>query len=191
MNLSRGHKEQEEDNSSEEIEDENASKISKNNQDIKWRNQEGEPGLEVISNPKEMEKQIVSDTFLIEPTDDGDNASDTVQVTTILSEGEAFQEAKRANSNYYHIKYEKQRKTAHQNENVDTIEPREPQGVKKAESSPNKDESSREDNMRVCNVYSCINLQCKIGHMCKADQQGKSHCVCQDPMTCPPKKLLD
>lgn len=89
-----------------------------------------------------MEKKTVSEAFLIEPTDDGDNASDTAQVTTISSKGEAFQEAKRANSNYYHIKYEKQRKTAHDNENVDTTEPRESQGVKKAESLPNEDESS-------------------------------------------------
>lgn len=38
---------------------------------------------------------------------------------------------------------------------------------------------------------SCMNFQCKRGHICKADQQGKPHCVCQDSVTCPPTKLLD
>lgn len=38
---------------------------------------------------------------------------------------------------------------------------------------------------------SCMNFQCKRGHTCEADQQGKPHCVCQDPETCPPAKVLD
>uniref|UniRef100_A0A2K6TSL1 SPARC like 1 n=1 Tax=Saimiri boliviensis boliviensis TaxID=39432 RepID=A0A2K6TSL1_SAIBB len=45
--------------------------------------------------------------------------------------------------------------------------------------------------MRVHGVDSCMSFQCKRGHICKADQQGKPHCVCQDPVTCPPTKLLD
>lgn len=38
---------------------------------------------------------------------------------------------------------------------------------------------------------SCTNFQCKRGHICKTDPQGKPHCVCQDPETCPPAKILD
>uniref|UniRef100_G1P9Q9 SPARC n=1 Tax=Myotis lucifugus TaxID=59463 RepID=G1P9Q9_MYOLU len=187
-----GHQEQEEDNSNEEMEEETASKIKKHNQDTEWQSQEGKAGLEVISNPEEKEKKTVSEALLAEPAagggDDGPrhSASDDYFLPS-----EAFQEAERATSDSYHIKYEEQRERAPENENEDASEPGESQGAKKAESSLNEDESSTEGNFRVYDVDSCMNFQCKRGHMCKADQQGKPHCVCQDPMTCPPTKLLD
>lgn len=171
----QGHQEQEDDNSNEE---ETASKIEKHNQDTEWQSQERKPGLEVINNPEEMDKKTVSEALLMDPTDDGDDgprhgASDFIP-------SEARQEGEKATSNHHHIKYEEHRETAHENVNA-----------KKAESSPNEDESSSDVNMRVYSVDSCMNFQCKRGHMCKADQQGTPHCVCQDPVTCPPTKLLD
>ncbi|KAM5282643.1 SPARC-like protein 1 isoform 1-T1 [Hipposideros larvatus] len=174
----QGHQEQEDDNSNEELEEEMASKIEKHNQDTQWQSQEGKPGLEVINNPEEMDKKTISEALLMDPTDDGDDgprhgASDFIP-------SEAFQEDEKATSNYHHIKYEEQRERAHKNVNA-----------KKAENSPNEDESSSDVTMRVYGVDSCMNFQCKRGHMCKADQQGNPHCVCQDPVTCPPTKLLD
>lgn len=174
----QGHQEQEDDNSNEEMEEEMASKIEKHNQDTQWQSQEGKPGLEVINNPEEMDKKTISEALLMDPTDDGDDgprhgASDFIP-------SEAFQEDEKATSNYHHIKYEEQRERAHKNVNA-----------KKAENSPNEDESSSDVTMRVYGVDSCMNFQCKRGHMCKADQQGNPHCVCQDPVTCPPTKLLD
>lgn len=174
----QGHQEQEDDNSNEELEEEMASKIEKHNQDTQWQSQEGKPGLEVINNPEEMDKKTISEALLMDPTDDGDDgprhgASDFIP-------SEAFQEDEKATSNYHHIKYEEQREKAHKNVNA-----------KKAENSPNEDESSSDVTMRVYGVDSCMNFQCKRGHMCKADQQGNPHCVCQDPVTCPPTKLLD
>ncbi|XP_006760112.1 PREDICTED: SPARC-like protein 1 isoform X1 [Myotis davidii] len=187
-----GPQEQEEDNSSEEMEEGTASEIKKHNQDPEWQSQEGKAGLEVIRDPEEMEKKTVSEALLAEPAagggDDGprDSASDDYFLPR-----EAFQEAERAASDSYHIKYEEQRERARENENEDASEPGESQGAKKAESSLNEDESSTEGNIRVYDVDACMNFQCKRGHMCKADQQGKPHCVCQDPMTCPPTKPLD
>ncbi|XP_054447735.1 SPARC-like protein 1 isoform X2 [Pteronotus mesoamericanus] len=173
------HQEQEEDNSNEETEEETVSKI-KYNQDSEWQGQEEKVGLEVISNPEEREKKTVSEALLLEPTDGGDDGPRHSTSDDDLTPGEAFQVDERATSNYYHIKHEEQRERAQESENA-----------KKAESSLNEDESSSEGNMNVYNVDSCMNFQCKRGHMCKADQQGKPHCVCQDPMTCPPTKLLD
>lgn len=174
----QGHQEQEDDNSNEEMEEEIASKIEKHNQDTEWQSQEGKPGLEIINNPEEMDKKTVSEALLMDPTDDGDEgprhgASD-------FTPSEAFQEDEKATSNYHHIKYEEERERAHKNVNAKT-----------AKNSPNEDESSSDVTMRVYGVDSCMNFQCKRGHMCKADQQGKPHCVCQDPVTCPPTKLLD
>ncbi|XP_036902041.1 SPARC-like protein 1 isoform X2 [Sturnira hondurensis] len=174
------HQEQEQDNSNEEMEEEAISKINKHNQDTEWQSQEGKVGLEVISNTEEMEKKTVSEGLLIEPAADGDDGPRHSVSEDYFIPREAFQEVERATSNYYHIKHEEQSKRAHENENA-----------KKAESSMNEDESSNEGNMRVDNVDSCVNFQCKRGHMCQTDQQGKPHCVCQDPETCPPPKLLD
>lgn len=187
-----GHQEQEEDNSNEEMEEETASKLHKHNQDTEWQSQEGKAGLEVISNPEEMEKKTVSEALLVEPTaDGGDDGPRHSARDDYFIPSEAFQEAERATSSNYHIKYEEQRERARENENVDASEPGESQEAKKAESSLNEDESSTEGNIRVYDADACMNFQCKRGHMCKADQQGKPHCVCQDPMTCPPTKLLD
>lgn len=187
----QGHQEQEEDDSSEEMEGEPASKINKHNQDTEWQSQEGKADLEATSNPEEMEQKTVSEALPAGPTDDGDDGPRHSASDDDFIPSKAFQDAERATSNYYHIKYEEQRERVHDNENVDTSETGESQEAKKAEGSPNEEESSSEGNMRVYHVDSCMNFQCKRGHMCKADQQGKPHCVCQDPMTCPPTKLLD
>ncbi|XP_017509990.2 SPARC-like protein 1 isoform X3 [Manis javanica] len=206
----QSNQEQEGDNSNAEMEEETASKISKHNQDTEWQNQKGKPDLEVIRNHKEMVKKAISEALLVEPTDDGDimpghdmagddgdddprhNASDADYFST----GEAFREAERAQTISYHLKYEEERERTRQNENAEATEHGDYQGAKKAESSLNEDESSSEGNMKVHSTGehgqdSCLHFQCKRGHMCKADQQGKPHCVCQDPVTCPPTKLLD
>lgn len=187
----QGHQEQEEDDSNEEMEGEPASKINKHNQDTEWQSQEGKSGLDATSNPEEMGKRTVSEALPAGPTDDGDDGPRHSASDDDFIPSEAFQDAERATSNYYHIKYEEQKERAHDNENVDTSETGESQEATKAESSPNEEESSSEGNVRVYHFDSCMNFQCKRGHMCKADQQGKPHCVCQDPMTCPPTKLLD
>ncbi|XP_016016545.2 SPARC-like protein 1 [Rousettus aegyptiacus] len=176
----QGHQEQEEDNSNEEMEESTEAEINKHNQDTEWQNQQGKPGLEIISNPEEMDKKTVSETSLVGPTDGGDDGSRLRASDDYLTQSEAFQEGERAASNYYFIKYKKQREKTHENENA-----------KKAESSLNEDESSSEGNMGLYSVDSCMNYECKRGHMCKADQQGNPRCVCQDPVTCPPTKLLD
>ncbi|XP_045676278.1 SPARC-like protein 1 [Phyllostomus hastatus] len=189
--LEQVHQEQEQGNSNEDMEEETISKINKHNQDTEWQSQEGKVGLEVISNTEEMEKKTVSESLFIEPTDDGDDGPRHSASEDYFIPSKAFQEAERATSNYHHFKHEEQRERARENENVGTSEYGDSQGAKKAESSLNEDESSSEGSMRVYNVDSCMNFQCKRGHMCQADQQGKPHCVCQDPATCPPSKLLD
>ncbi|XP_072611076.1 SPARC-like protein 1 isoform X8 [Vulpes vulpes] len=201
----QGNQEQEEDSSNAEMEDETASKINKHNQDAEWQSQEEKP--EVISNHEEIDKKTVSEALLVKPTEDGNimprnhganddgddeprhDASDDYEFIP----SEAFIEAERSQSISYHLKYEeeRERERARENGNVDASEPGEYQGAKKAESSLNEDESSYENNRMVHDVDSCMNFQCKRGHICKADQQGKPHCVCQDSVTCPPTKLLD
>ncbi|XP_060003526.1 SPARC-like protein 1 [Lagenorhynchus albirostris] len=199
----QGGQEQEEENSNAEMEEETASKISKPNQDKEWQSREAQPGLEVISNHEEMDKKTLSEPLLVEPTDgnimpgnhgtddDGDDGPRHNASEEYFNPSEAFLENERAQSNYYHINYEEQREKARENENVDTSEPVENRGAKKAESSLNEDDRSTEGNTRVHSVDSCMSFQCKRGHVCKADQQGKPHCACQDPVTCPPTKLLD
>ncbi|XP_076999008.1 SPARC-like protein 1 isoform X2 [Tamandua tetradactyla] len=199
----QGDEEQEEDNSKAEMEEENTTKINKHIQDTEWQSQEGKPGLEVISNDKGMDKKTVSEAMLVEPTGDDNNmprnhgaeddngrpkhsANDDYFVPS-----QAFLENERAQSNYYHIKYEEEREKTHEKESVETSAPGENQGPKKTESSPNEDESFSEGNMRVPAVDSCRSFQCKRGHVCEADQKGKPHCVCQNPVTCPPTKFLD
>ncbi|XP_064141650.1 SPARC-like protein 1 [Loxodonta africana] len=198
----QGNQEQEEDNSKAEMEEENTSKISKHIQDTEWQSQEGKAGLEIISTHKEMDKKTVPETLVVEPTDDGNTMPRNHEAEDggdgprhnpgddYFIPSQAFLESERAQSNYYHINNEEP-KEAHENESVDRSGPGESQGAKKAESSPNDDESSSEDNVRVESVDSCMGFQCKRGHVCKADLQGKPHCVCQDPVTCPPTKLLD
>ncbi|XP_022368377.1 SPARC-like protein 1 isoform X3 [Enhydra lutris kenyoni] len=201
----QGNQEQEEDSSNAEMEDESASKINKHNQDAEWQSQEEKP--DVISNHEEIDKKSVSEALPLEPTEagnimprnhganaDGDDdprhdAGDDYEFIP----SETFVEAERSQSIAYNLKYEeeKERERAHENGNVDASEPGEYQEAKKAESSPKEDESSYEDNRMVHGRDSCMNFQCKRGHICKADQQGKPHCVCQDSVTCPPTKLLD
>lgn len=176
----QGHQEQEDGNSNEEMEEETASKLEKHNQDTEQQSQEGKSGLEVINNPEETDKKTVSEALLTDPTDDGDDGPRHGASDSYFIPSEAFHEDEKATSNYHHIKYEEQRERTHENVNA-----------KKAEISPNEDESSSEVNVRLYDVDSCMNFQCKKGHMCKADQQGKPHCVCQDPVTCPPTKVLD
>lgn len=198
----RGNQEQEDDNSNAEMEEETPSQINKHNQGTEWPSQEEKSGLEVSSDHEEMERKTVSEALLIEPADDGDitprnhgaddegddgprhSASDDDSLPS-----QTFVERERAQFNEHHIKNEAQR--AHENGNGDASGPGKHQEAKKAEGSPHEDGSSSEGNMKVPSVDACMNFQCKRGHMCKADQQGKPHCVCQDPMTCPPTKLLD
>lgn len=198
----RDNQEQEDDNSNAEMEEETPSQINKHNQGTEWPSQEEKSGLEVSSDHEEMERKTVSEALLIEPADDGDitprnhgaddegddgprhSASDDDSLPS-----QTFVERERAQFNEHHIKNEAQR--AHENGNGDASGPGKHQEAKKAEGSPHEDGSSSEGNMKVPSVDACMNFQCKRGHMCKADQQGKPHCVCQDPMTCPPTKLLD
>lgn len=204
------NQEQEEDQSDAEIEDETSSE-NKKHQDSEWPNHEEKSGLEVMSNQEEMEKKTVSEPLAIEPTvdqgdimsrnheadkdDDNDDDDDddhrhhsndedaTPSQASLQSEG--------SQSDHHHLKNEEQREKAQEKESGDTSEPGEHQGAKKAENLPTEDGSSSEGNSRVHSADVCMNFQCKRGHMCKVNQQGKPHCVCQDPMTCPPAKPLD
>ncbi|XP_027973553.1 SPARC-like protein 1 [Eumetopias jubatus] len=196
---------EQEDNSNAEMEDKTASKINKHNQDAEWQSQEEKP--EVISNHEEIDKKSVSEALFVEPTESGNNmprnhganddgdddprhdASDDYKFIP----SEDFIEAERSQSISYHLRHEeeRERERARENGNVGTSEPGAYQGAKKTESSPKEDESSYEDNRMVHGIDSCMNFQCKRGHICKADQQGKPHCVCQDSVTCPPTKRLD
>uniref|UniRef100_A0A8D1ALQ9 SPARC-like protein 1 n=1 Tax=Sus scrofa TaxID=9823 RepID=A0A8D1ALQ9_PIG len=200
----QGNQGREEENANAETEEETASKITKPNQEREWQSPEGKPGLEVISNHEEMDKKTLAKPLLVEPTDDDnvmprnhgadDDSDDDDEHNAsedAFNPSEAYLERERAPSNYYHTKYKEQREKAHEGENVDTGEAAENQGAKKAEGSPNEDDNSTEGTTRGHSVDSCMSFQCKRGHICKADQQGKPHCVCQDPVTCPPTKLLD
>ncbi|XP_006867808.1 PREDICTED: SPARC-like protein 1 [Chrysochloris asiatica] len=194
---------EQEDNSKAELEDENASKINKRVQDTEWQSQEGKADLEIVSSHKEVDKKAVPEALLMEPTDDGNSMprnheaeddDDGPKHNTgddYFIPSQDFLEGERAQPNYYHINNEELKERAHENESVDRSEPGESQGAKKAESSLHEDENSSEGNMRLEGVDSCMSFQCKRGHICKTDLQGKPHCVCQDPVTCPPTKLLD
>lgn len=128
--LEQVHQEQEQGNSNEEMEEETIAKINKHNQDTEWQSQEGKVGLEVISNTEKMEKKTVSEAWLIEPTDDGDDGPRHSASEDYFIPSEAFQEAERATSNYHHIKNEEQRERTQENENVGASEPGESQGVR-------------------------------------------------------------
>lgn len=199
----QSNQEQEEDNSNAEAEEDNVSNINKNIQDTEWQSQEGKTGLEAIGKHKDMDKTTASEALLMEPTDDrnimpGNHGTDDAgnggpkqsASDDDFIPNQDFVEAERAQSISYHLKYEEQKERAHENEHVDTSEHGDYQGAKKAGSSSNEDASS-EGNVGVHSVDSCVNFQCKRGHICKAEQQGKPHCVCQDPVTCPPAKPLD
>ncbi|XP_045392750.1 SPARC-like protein 1 [Lemur catta] len=202
----QGTQEQEEGNPDTEMEEENASNLNKHIQGTEWQSQEGKPGLEVVSSHEENDEKTIPEALLMEPTEDGnimprnpgadddDGGDDGPRHSTsddYFIPSQAFLEGEGAQSNYHHSKDEEQRERAHENESADTTEPGEHPEEKKAESSSNEDKTSSEDNMRLHSVDACMSFQCKRGHVCKADQQGKPHCVCQDPVTCPPTKLLD
>lgn len=200
----QGNQDEEEDNSNAETEEDSASNINKHIQDTEWQSQEGETGLEALGNLKDTDKKSVSEALLIGPTDDSHMAprnhgadSDGGNEDSKHSAGDDyfvpsqdFIEAEKSQSISYHLKYEEERERARKNENVDTREPGERQGAKKAQSSSNE-ETWSEGRMPEHSVDSCVNFQCKRGHVCKAEPQGKPHCVCQDPETCPPAKPLD
>ncbi|XP_020021085.2 SPARC-like protein 1 [Castor canadensis] len=196
--LEQGNQEQA-DNTNPEMEEDHASNSNKHIQDTKRQNQEGKSDLEVIGNYKNMDKKTVP----TEPTNDGDitprhhganSDRDNDDPRHIESDDyfiprEDFLEAERSQSTAYYLKSEQER--AHEHDNGGTSEAGEEQEAKKAESSSNDNDTSNEDSTRLHSADSCMNFQCKRGHICKTEPQGKPHCVCQDPVTCPPAKLLD
>ncbi|XP_006885378.1 PREDICTED: SPARC-like protein 1 [Elephantulus edwardii] len=198
----QGNQEQDgEDHFKEEMEEESASKINKHGQDTEWQGQEGKTGHEIITAHKEMEKKTVPEALFMEPIGNGNSMPQNQEAGAGeespghnagdegFSPSQPFLENDRAQSNYYPINNEEPKERVNENESVDSNGPRESQEVKKIESLPNEDENSSEGNMRVEDA--CMTFQCKRGHVCKADAQGKPRCVCQDPVTCPPTKLLD
>ncbi|XP_063271114.1 SPARC-like protein 1 [Prinia subflava] len=48
--------------------------------------------------------------------------------------------------------------------------------------------SSRNEEVLLGLPDTCQNFHCKRGKVCRADKQGKPHCICQDPAACPPTK---
>ncbi|XP_006143325.1 SPARC-like protein 1 [Tupaia chinensis] len=199
-----GSQDQEEDTVDAEMEEENASDIHKHIPEAEGQSQEEKTSLEVTNSHKEMDKKTDSETLRTEPTDDGnimprnhgteDNVGDDSprhsESDDDVIPSQDFLESERAQSINYHIKDEEQREQAQESESADTSDPGHYQGAKKAESSSNE-ETASEGSTQLHGVDSCMNFQCKRGHTCKADPQGRPHCVCQDPVTCPPTKLLD
>lgn len=161
-----------------------------------WQGQEGRAGLDAIGNQKDTDEEKAVST---EPTDaavvprnhgasdngGGDDSKHGASDDYFIPSQE-FLEAERMHSLSYYLKYGEE--TPEESEN--RSEAGDNQGAKKAESSPNA-EPSDEGNSRGHSADSCMNFQCKRGHICKTDQHGKPHCVCQDPETCPPAKILD
>ncbi|XP_012629511.2 SPARC-like protein 1 [Microcebus murinus] len=201
----QGNQDQEEGTSDTEMEEEDASDINRHIPGTEWQSQEGRPGLDAVSSSEENDKKTVPEALLLEPTDGGDvmpqnpgasddGAEDGPKPSSRdddLIPGQAFLEGERAQSNYHHSKDEEQREGAHGDESAETTGTGEHPEAKKAERSSNEDKTSSEDNGRLPSVDACTSFQCKRGHVCKADQQGRPHCVCQDPVACPPTKLLD
>ncbi|XP_028629517.1 SPARC-like protein 1 [Grammomys surdaster] len=160
-----------------------------------WQGQEEKAVLEAIDNQKDPDEKTLS----TEPSDaatvprnhgasdnrGGDDSKHGASDDYLIPSQE-FLEAERMHSLSYYLKYSEE--TIGESEN--RSEAGDNQGAKKAESSPNA-EPSDEGNSGGHSADSCMNFQCKRGHSCKTDQQGKPHCVCQDPETCPPAKILD
>lgn len=157
--------------------------------------QEGKAVLEAVGNQKDADEKTLS----TEPTDattaprnhgasDNGGSDDSKHGASddYFSPSQEFLEAERMHSLSYYLKYGEE--TTGESEN--RSEAGDNQGAKKAGSSPNA-EPSDEGNSGGHSADSCMNFQCKRGHTCKTDQQGKPHCVCQDPETCPPAKILD
>lgn len=178
-----------------EGEEDKAAGSKERNPNTEWQDQEGKAGLEALGNQKDTDEKALS----TEPTDavmvprnpgasdneGGDGSKQGASDDSFIPSQE-FLEAERVHSLSYYLKYgeETTAKSENRSETGDN------QGAKKAESSPNA-EPSEEGNSAGHSADSCVNFQCKRGHTCKTDQQGKPHCVCQDPETCPPAKILD
>ncbi|XP_075800518.1 SPARC-like protein 1 isoform X2 [Microtus pennsylvanicus] len=187
----QGNQEQE-GNSNAEGEDKTASS-AKHIQHTEWQGQEGKAVLEATGSQKDEDGKTVS----AEPTDavailasyDGikDDTKHGTSDDSFIPSQELL-EAGKADALSYYLKRAEQ--ATDENEKVDKSEAGDNPRAKKAESSPNV-EPSDEGNSRGHSADSCVNFQCKRGHTCEADQQGKPHCVCQDPETCPPAKILD
>ncbi|XP_048220220.1 SPARC-like protein 1 [Perognathus longimembris pacificus] len=179
-------------NSNAETEEDHASNSNK-------QSEEGKADLEVTDNQEDVDRTTVP----TELTGDGDVVSKSHEAEgdgdiddakhgegdDYLMPSEDSLEAAKTQPISSNLKHEQGR--SHEDENVDTSEAGVYQEAKKAESSSHNDETSSEDNARLHGADSCVNFQCKRGHICKAEPQGIAHCVCQDPATCPPAKLLD
>ncbi|XP_008849962.1 SPARC-like protein 1 isoform X2 [Nannospalax galili] len=189
---------EEEDDSNAEVKEDSASSSKKHIQHTEQQSQEGKTGLEVTGDQKDMDEKGV----LVEPTDDGtitprnhgadeggNDGSKHSSSDDYFMPSQEFLDAERMHSLSYYLKYGEE--ATDEVENGDTSETGDHQGAKKAESSSNEDGTLHEGNGKQHSMDSCVNFQCKRGHTCKADQQGKPHCVCQDPETCPPAKILD
>ncbi|XP_038190624.1 SPARC-like protein 1 isoform X1 [Arvicola amphibius] len=184
-------------NSNAEGEDKTASSM-KHIQHTEWQGQEGKTVLEATGSQKDVDEKTVS----VEPTDsvailawshgasyDGskDDSKHGTSDDYFIPSQELLEAGKTDPLSYYLKRAEQ---ATDENEKVGKSDAGDNQRAKKAESSPNV-EPSDEGNSRGHSADSCRNFQCKRGHTCEADQQGKPHCVCQDPETCPPSKLLD
>lgn len=202
--LEQGSQERE-DNSNVELEEDSASDISAHTPDTEWQSQEGKMGLKAIGDHKDIDKKTVSEALLLDLTDvshmtprnhgaETDSVNDDAKPSPAddyFVPSQDFTEAGKGQSISYHLKYEEERDRAHKKENADASEPGDHQGDQKAQSSSNEEEASSEGHMRAHGADSCVNFQCKRGHVCQAEPQGAPRCVCQDPETCPPAKPLD
>ncbi|KAM5271781.1 SPARC-like protein 1 [Ctenodactylus gundi] len=205
--LEQGDQDQEDDSSHTKVEEGNASDVSKHVQDTAWQSQEGKMGLRVVGIHENTGEKTVSEAVPTESTDDShvtprnhganaDEGNDDLRHSASDDDfipSQDFIEAEKAQSNMYHLKSEEEREKLHKKENVDASQPGDHQGVRKAENPPNEEEASSSGGTRGRDAVleSCVSFQCKRGHVCKAETQGQPHCVCQDPMTCPPAKPLD
>lgn len=193
---------QEEEIFNSEMREEAASVLGEHYQEGEWQSPEAKSGLDMTSVHEETNEKAVAEALLTDPTGHADITpthqeaeSDNAEVTREdqPTPSQASLESERVWVSNHPIKKEEQRERAHGSEHGggDTREPEEHQGAKKPENSPNEDGSSSEGSARQHSMDTCVNFQCKRGHMCKADPQGRPHCVCQDPAACPPTKLLD
>ncbi|MCQ7628125.1 Kazal-type serine protease inhibitor domain-containing protein, partial [Salmonella enterica] len=183
-----------------EVEEDNVASSGKHAQHTEWQSQEGKPGPEVTGNQKSPDKKILA----VEPAaadgtvaprnhaaaeDKGNDDPKHGANDDYFIPSQELLDTERMHSLSYYLKYDEE--AARASENADASEAGDHRGAKKDKSLSNDDETSHEGSTRGHAVDSCVNFQCKRGHICKADQQGKPHCVCQDPETCPPAKILD
>ncbi|KAM4854113.1 SPARC-like protein 1 [Thomomys bottae] len=186
-----GHQD-EGDNSNAEMEENRASDSTKQREERKTHpevteSQEGTDVKTTVPTESTGDGDILSKSHGGEG--DGNNDPKHEESDDFLMPSEDSLEAEKGQSISPYLKYEQERSP--EDENGDIREAGGYQEAKKAESASHDDEPSSGDNSRLHNADSCINFPCKRGHICKAEPQGKAHCVCQDPATCPPAKLLD